>query len=583
MATAVAWVESATSATLIGPDWGINLELCDIINMDPRQTKDAIKLLKKRLGSKNPKIQFLSLFVLEALSKNCGDYVHQQIVDRDILHEMVKIVKKKPDLNVREKILILINTWNDAFGGASGRYPEYHAAYQELRAAGVEFPPRTDDTVPLFTPPQTHPVGHQSAELTYEDAALETSLQSDVNALSSDDIQNAREIADVLADMLNALDHKNPQDLKQDVIVELVEQCRTYQKRVMDLVNNTVDEGHLFQYLALNDHLQHVLERHDNIAKGSPPTSGALVDTSVPAVNVNQGTHTGGTTLASVAPIINVNHEDDELEDDLAQLSRRSARDSAAGQRRKSSNENIYTSPLIPPPQPSLKKPVGMELGVVDFLSENACRSERPSDALPSAPSQSDLPSPPPSSKKPVSTEVGVVDFLSGNAYRLERPSDAHPSTPSQPDLPVSSLPANSISTPSVFYSLPKYDKPVQSTKSTAVDLPRAPWETQSACSLPPPPAKYGQRQQYFQQQALSSGKPGPTYNGLLTQTQNLSLGERNTNGNQQQIPHHLHGQDTSPTTKQGKPEDLLFKDLVDVAKDRSSPSYKRPLSRRTR
>lgn len=50
-----------------------------------------------------------------------------------------------------------------------------------------------------------------------------------------------------------------------------------------------------------------MLQRHDDILKGTP----------VPEATVTS------TTLTSVAPLVNVNHEDDELEDDFSQLAHR--------------------------------------------------------------------------------------------------------------------------------------------------------------------------------------------------------------------------------------------------------------------
>ena len=116
-----------------------------------------------------------------------------QVAEKDILHEMVKIAKKKvcecllmfsniivtfhfsmhtcqnpwknflslgfratllhiksdissvilfvlqPDYHVKEKILILIDTWQEAFGGSRARYPQYYAAYQEMLVNAIIF------------------------------------------------------------------------------------------------------------------------------------------------------------------------------------------------------------------------------------------------------------------------------------------------------------------------------------------------------------------------------------------------------------------------------------------------------------
>ncbi|KAH7297101.1 hypothetical protein KP509_26G053600 [Ceratopteris richardii] len=267
-------VNRATNDMLSGPDWAMNMELCDIIHNDPGIAKDAVKACKKRIKHKNPKVQLLTLTLLETLIKNCGDVIHHQVAAKDILHDMVKVAKKNKDLQVREKILSLIDTWQEAFGGPHGRYPQYFQAYDELRRTGAIFPRRTENATPMFTPPQTHPIASNfpspPRSPSRMPAGAESSRQSELPPLSLSDIHNARSGMDVLSEMLNAIDPRNKQALRDEVIMELVEQCYTAERRVMQLVNTTSDEELLRQGLALNDDLKRVLAKHDAIASGIP-------------------------------------------------------------------------------------------------------------------------------------------------------------------------------------------------------------------------------------------------------------------------------------------------------------------------
>lgn len=577
---------------LIGPDWAMNIEICDIVNSDPGQAKDVVKAVKKRLANKNSKVQLLSLTLLETLIKNCGDPVHLQVAERDVLHEMVKLVKKKADLHVKEKVLVLIDTWQEAFGRSGGRYPQYYAAYHDLVRAGVRFPQRAETSAPIHTPPQTHPIvpysqSYDSPE--YGGEAAQSSMASDLPGLSLTEIQNARGIMDVLLEMLNALDPRSKEGIKQEVIVDLVEQCRSYKQRVVQLVNTTSDEELLCQGLALNDDLQRILGKHDAIASGLlvPPEK-----------------------KRASAPFVDVNSEEDEMEDNLEQLARRSSK----------SHTLVKTQPatLLPPP-PGLKinAPTTKAGPSIDLLSGEDYKSPTdvtPTEVIPAAgQSLQSLQSPvaQQAATNSLSSLSSPQGMLAAETYtsppQLQQQPYLHPngsiSGQVLPSAQYGQLQSQGIRADQAGHSLqwtsPSgqslsptqqaviYGSEMQNMQRSPVSLPPAPWDTQAMENVPQmenrwPSGNNTPGQQHFQLQevsAFSQFKPGYSIGAqdeLMRGTQNISLYDgRNINPYQMNSPNPYqmnspYMQQSPVPSKQVKAEDRLFKDLVDLAKSKT-------------
>ncbi|KAE8691411.1 branched-chain-amino-acid aminotransferase-like protein 3 [Hibiscus syriacus] len=571
-------VEKATSSLLIGPDWARNLEICDFLTRNPVQAKDVIKGIKKRLGHKNPKVQLLALTLLETIKKNCGDLAHIHIVERDVLNDMIKLVRKKqPDFHVKEKILSLIDSWQEAFG-TNSRYPQYYAAYQELLHAGAVFPERNVTSAPVFTP-QTQPFSYTQRE---------SSAEPEFPTLSMSEIQNARGVMDVLAEMLIALDPENKEGLKQEVIVDLVQQCRVYKQRVVHLVNSTTDESLLCQGLALNDDLQHVLAKHEEIVSE---------------------------TFQADKPKVEV---------DTAESHKQSEGRSTSSTSSQTSNQSLLP---VPPMNNGSTLPSAVD-PKVDLLSGDDYNFPKADDSLALVPVGEPEQTTPASSQ-----QMALVLFdmfpddnntpASVNSLSSDLGGQPHPSTPQIQQsflIPQTQQQTFHVNGNAPNMGLPQYEQPfsqgmdpawngqqqLQPTLPTygalsTSSLPPPPWEAQAAepslVAVPHYPQSMPVTTDHLlginnqQQQAVQGnqfgdpqGVQGAPYNmGMIPQQmpvvpqimapvyspqQMLSIGDSNGTRNSS---YQVQTSSYMPPTKPSKPEDKLFGDLVDMAKIKST------------
>lgn len=117
-------VDEATSETLeeMGPNWGLNLRICKLINAEEISGTEIVRAIKKKIssgtGSNNNGAvvsQRLSLDLLETCAMNC-EKVFSEVASEKVLDEMVKMIENpQTHLGNRKRGLDLIRAWGFGF------------------------------------------------------------------------------------------------------------------------------------------------------------------------------------------------------------------------------------------------------------------------------------------------------------------------------------------------------------------------------------------------------------------------------------------------------------------------------------
>ncbi|XP_050385159.1 TOM1-like protein 1 [Argentina anserina] len=260
-------VEEATSEALEDPDWALNLEICDMINTERVNSVELIRGIKKRIMLKNPRVQYLSLVLLETVVKNC-EKAFSEIAAERVLDEMVKLIDDPQTVvNNRNKALVLIEAWGESTGEL--RYlPVFEETYKSLRSRGIRFPGRDNESLaPIFTPPRSV----SASEL---DAGLSQQIPADipVQSFTPEQSKEAFVVARNSIELLSTVFSSSPQQdaLQDDLTTTLVYQCRQSQATVQRIIESAGEnEALLFEALNVNDEIHKALSKYEELMKPS--------------------------------------------------------------------------------------------------------------------------------------------------------------------------------------------------------------------------------------------------------------------------------------------------------------------------
>ncbi|XP_031140293.1 target of Myb protein 1-like isoform X3 [Sander lucioperca] len=303
----------------------------------------------------------LSLTVLEACVKNCGQRFHILVASQEFIEGVLVrsiLPKHNPPTALHDRVLSLIQSWADAFRSSPSLAGVVYV-YDDLRRRGLEFPMTDLDALsPIHTPnrstpengtPETTPAAaptHQSqpqapSSVPTQNTSPPVPSSEGPASLSAEQEQKLRsELAlvkgnlTVMSEMLNELIPGQSQQDDTELLQQLYSVCKSMQTRVVELLPQLLDERFIEELLMVNDDLNNAFIRYErfdrlnraqipNTQEQSSTTSPSLLDLSPEPSTLSQPAVIPTTSQPAVSTLANqqqsANHKEEEEFDMFAQ------------------------------------------------------------------------------------------------------------------------------------------------------------------------------------------------------------------------------------------------------------------------
>ncbi|KAG9291127.1 hypothetical protein G9A89_012999 [Geosiphon pyriformis] len=294
-------IERACNPVLFEPDLALNLEIADFINRKKQNCpRDAAVNIVRLIKHKNPNVAMLALTLLDICVKNCGYPFHLQIATKEFLNELVRRLPEKPPVipnPIQLRILEYIEEWKSTICVTSRHKDEFgniKDMHRLLSFKGYIFPEIDDQSVAVLNPSQTL---KSREELEEEDRAAQgAKLQELIRRGTPQDLAEANELMKIMSgydsesrpdyqkqadeeleriqrksillnDMLNGV--KPGERIGDgDVFEELAQSCKAAQPKIQQLIGQEEDSESIDRLLTLNDLINGVLKRYEDISNG---------------------------------------------------------------------------------------------------------------------------------------------------------------------------------------------------------------------------------------------------------------------------------------------------------------------------